>query len=506
MQTREIKTRNYVAYGLTDILGAGSMAVISGWLIFFYTTFCGLSAVQAASIFAIARILDAVASPLIGHLSDNLNKTRFGRRFGRRRAFFLIAIPLLPSFSFMWISGQEYFYYLFTFIFFELVYTSVLIPYETLAAEMTDDYTKKATFAGARILVGQTSAIFAGILPNWIVNYVGSKEDANTFLIMSVIFTIAFMLVVGIVYLFTWERESVEEAHAGMPGETSEKSVERKTSAFDSLKMVFVNLSSTLRIRAFRLHLGMYLGGYISQDIFNATFTYFIVFALGGSVVIASTLIANTYIAQLFAVALAIWLIIRIGPAFTYRIAVCFYIAGILSLLTLFLSFSEFPPMHFLLVAVVLAGFGRGALNYIPWNVYNYMADVDQIVTAKRREGSLAGVMTFIRKTAQAIAVMSVGIVIEWGGFVSGNTGQTPEAINTIATVMTIGPLLVLLFGFFVAGRFKLNKDTHELLMKEIDHLKSGATEPSSEQSRILVENLSGWPYAKLWGKNSVGK
>jgi oligogalacturonide transporter len=503
MQTREIKTRNYVAYGLTDILGAGSMAVISGWLIFFYTTFCGLSAVQAASIFAIARIMDAVASPLIGHISDNLNKTRLGRRFGRRRVFFLIAIPLLPSFSLMWVSGQEYLYYLFTFIFFELVYTSVLVPYETLAAEMTDDYAKKAKFAGARILVGQISAIFAGILPNWIVNYVGSKEDANTFLTMSIIFTIAFMLVVGIVYLFTWERESATETPA--------ESIDRKTSALDlpklySLKMVFVNLTSTLRIRAFRLHLGMYLGGYISQDIFNATFTYFIVFALGGSVVIASSLIANTYIAQLFAVALAIALIIRVGPALTYRLAVCFYIAGILSLLTLFLSFSEFPPMHFLLIAIVLAGLGRGALNYIPWNVYNYMADVDQIVTAKRREGSLAGVMTFIRKTAQAIAVMFVGIVIEWGGFVSGNTAQTPGAINTIASVMTIGPMLVLLFGFFVAGRFKLNKDTHELLMREIDHLKSGATEPSSEYSRIIVEDLSGWPYEKLWGKNSVGK
>ena len=49
MTIREIKTRNYVAYGLTDVLGAGSMAVISGWLIFFYTTFCGLSAIQAAS-------------------------------------------------------------------------------------------------------------------------------------------------------------------------------------------------------------------------------------------------------------------------------------------------------------------------------------------------------------------------------------------------------------------------------------------------------------------------
>ena len=49
------------------------------------------------------------------------------------------------------------------------------------------------------------------------------------------------------------------------------------------------DLWATMKIRAFRLHLGMYLGGYISQDIFNAVFTYFVVFALGSTVVVAST-------------------------------------------------------------------------------------------------------------------------------------------------------------------------------------------------------------------------
>ena len=37
MARRELKPVNYVAYGLNDILGAGSMAVISGWILFFYT-------------------------------------------------------------------------------------------------------------------------------------------------------------------------------------------------------------------------------------------------------------------------------------------------------------------------------------------------------------------------------------------------------------------------------------------------------------------------------------
>ena len=63
---RPVRWYNFAAYGSNDILGAGSMAVISTWVLFFSTTFSGLSAAQATLIFGIARVLDAVASPTIG--------------------------------------------------------------------------------------------------------------------------------------------------------------------------------------------------------------------------------------------------------------------------------------------------------------------------------------------------------------------------------------------------------------------------------------------------------
>ena len=47
----------------------------------------------------------------------------------------------------------------------------------------------------------------------------------------------------------------------------------RQLTLAQSLKRLYVELASTLRIRIFRQHLGMYLGGYIAQDVFNAVFT-----------------------------------------------------------------------------------------------------------------------------------------------------------------------------------------------------------------------------------------
>lgn len=488
---RPVRLVNYLAYGSNDVLGAGSMAVISGWVLIFYTQFCGLSAGQAALIFAVARILDAIASPVIGYLSDHFGTTALGRRFGRRRFFILAAIPLLPSFALMWLPGMTFWYYLVSYVGFELVYAMVIIPYETLAAEMSTDYKTKAKFAGFRILFGQTAAILAGFLPLWLINYLG-RDSAQTFFYMGLIFAALFMATAAFLYRFSWERP--------LPPQATGRQSAGVGSAFRAL---YRNLFSTMRIRAFRLHLGMYLGGYISQDIFNAAFTFFVIFALAGTTAMASGLLGTMYIVQFVAVVIAINLALRASPAFAYRLAAVTFGLGVIVLLSLWAGgTTATSPLIYL--AIGLAGLGRGALNYIPWATYNYMADVDEIVTGQRREGSFAGVMTFVRKATQAAAVAGVGLIIQAGGFVSGAQTQMPEAINTIALLLGVGTLGVLAAGILVSLRFRLDPKTHAILMEEIERLRAGDTTPPDPQHKAVVEDLSGWPHDRLWGNNPV--
>jgi oligogalacturonide transporter len=150
---------------------------------------------------------------------------------------------------------------------------------------------------------------------------------------------------------------------------------------------------------------------------------------------------------------------------------------------------------------MILAGLGRGALNYIPWSVYNYMADVDEIVTGRRREGSFAGVMTFLRKLLQTLAVLIVTQIFNAAGLVPNAKTQSPEFVQVVVIVMVAGSLAVLLFGFAVSTRFKLNPDTHGVLMDEIERFKrNDGTQPAPE-NRAIVEDLTGWRYEQLWGK-----
>ncbi len=95
--TKKIGLANYLAYGSGDFSRRGNhRADRSMATLFFYTTFCGLSPIEATLIFATARVLDAVVSPLMGFLTDNFGSTRLGKRFGRRKFFYFCSV--FPAF------------------------------------------------------------------------------------------------------------------------------------------------------------------------------------------------------------------------------------------------------------------------------------------------------------------------------------------------------------------------------------------------------------------------
>jgi oligogalacturonide transporter len=525
---RKPKWFNYWGWGSGDLLGAGAQAVITGWLFYFFTSFCGLTAVESGLILGLPRLLEAITCPLIGYVSDHLRHTWVGRRIGRRKLFLLITLPLLPSFALIFQTGHSFAYYLCCFIFFELLYTMFLIPWETLAAEMSKDYEEKAKFAGARMIVAQSSAILASYLPTLLIRQFGGQDSPDTFFIMAAIFGGLFSLVVLIVVLSTWERPYGPQELAVLSQTYGGVSI--KTALNLPLKM-FSDLFSTLKIRAFRQHLSLYLGGYLSQDIFNTAFPIFVATVMMGATLVISQLMTAMYVAQLISVMVAIRIVIRTGPAAAYRLAISCFAGALLLYLGFFLLrpegfdaglqglggsiFTAFDPAqeHFslsllfwLFVPITLAGLGRGTLNFVPWSVYNYLADIDEAVTGERREGIFAGVMTLVRKMAQSLAIIATGWIIGLGGYVSPRSApgqiviQTPEAINTIAWLMVAGPILVMVLGMIAAWNFRLNAYTHGVLVQEVERLRGGATQAASEENRRIVEDLSGWRYEQLWG------
>lgn len=502
MTTRKPRLIHYLAYGSGDFLGAGTTALTAAWLLWFYTTFCGLSPIEATFIFALARVLDAVVSPLMGFLTDNFGTTWAGRRFGRRKFFILLGIPCVFSYCLMWVGGMGYGYYLLTYLVFDVVYTMILVPYETLVPEMTDDFKEKTHFSGARISMAQLSAILAAFLPGILITHFG-KDNPLSFFWASLVFASLCAVVLTLVWFFTWERPRENWSASHLAVERLRQSLTLR----QSIQRLGTELLSTFRIRIFRQHLGMYLGGYVAQDVFNAVFTWYVVFVLLQSPTVASTLLGTMAVVQFIAVVGMIPLCIRFGPAPAYRMVVVLFGLSCLSWALLWYAGMS-DAMSLLLLVSAVAGLGRGGINYVPWNIYTYIADVDEVITGQRREGIFAGIMTLTRKASQAGAVMLVGIVMQLAGFVSGQSTQSPMVAHTIVVIVSVGTVLVLMCGFIISLRFRLNLQTHALLREAAERMRDtghAAPEQVTPQARAAVELLTGMPYGNLWGNNNVG-
>jgi len=110
-------------------------------------------------------------------------------------------------------------------------------------------------------------------------------------------------------------------------------------------------------------------------------------------------------------------------------------------------------------------------------------------------------------QSIQVVRRVKPDVLIGLGGYISpkDNPGkvieQSPEAINTIALVMVAAPIAAMLLGLLAAWGFRLNARTHAVLVHEVERLRAGATQAESEESRKIVEDLTGWKFSTLWGR-----
>lgn len=491
-QDGKIRLKNIIGYGSTDLFGNGAMAVTGAWILYFYTTFCGLSPVQAGIIFAVARIVDGIFSPIMGYITDNFGQTTLGKRFGRRRFFILLGIPFAACYSFVFLPGMGFWYYLCTYLILEMTTALVMVPYDTLAAEMTNDFDIRSKLSGARMIFSQSATFIASFLPGRLMKVFG-EHSADAFFYTGVVFSVIFVVVLLSVYVTTWE------------GKFAPVVAKQKLGALRQFKKIFVDLSSTLRIKTFRHHLIIYVSSFTSLDVFSAVFTYYIVFALQQNIVVSSNLLSVMSIFQVIAAIGCMWVIVKIGPSSSMKITAGLGILSVIGYVGIYFISPE-NLMTYLIGVSVIMGLVRGATNFIPWNVYSFIPDIDEMVTAKRREGIFAGVMTFTRKSTTALAMFIVGVILQVGGFTSNTAVQTPTAINTIIGLMFFGIIGLELITLIVAFRFKLSKKTHQIVIDEVERLKNGGSmDQVDPKTAEIVESLTGWQYKETWAHNNVG-
>ncbi|MFU0945904.1 MFS transporter [Kluyvera ascorbata] len=489
-----------IGYGVTDLFGGGAFAVIGTWLLFFYTTYCGLSVLEAGSIFAIARIIDAILSPVMGYITDNFGNTWLGRKFGRRRFFLLISSPLMFLYALVWITDMNYWYYLGTYLSIELLSAMVLVPWETLSAEMTNRFSERTRLSGVRMMCSALGGFLAVSVPGIIMQYTG-KDNSFTYTLTGIVFATIYCVAVFTTWACIWEAKDVREEYEFQPDN------QRGGGLFNHLKYLVIDLISSFKIRIFRQHILIYICSFTAMDVFGSVFTYYVVYALHHDTEMVSGLLSIAAFVSIPGTFGFMMLMnkFNLTPSAALRLSYGSIMVVLAFLFIIYIGNLQVPTLLFSAVFVLL-GLAKAGLYYIPWNIYSFIPDVDEIVTRQRREGIFAGVMVLTRKSTVALAIMLIGIVLEESGFVKGGGAQPASALHAIIGLMVFATAGMLAVSFYMTYRFKLTQKTHSLLIKEVARRKLGGNaEDCDPETRQVIMALTGYAYNEVWDAKPQG-
>lgn len=489
---QNLTMKNIFSYAVGDLYGGGAFFIIGALFLVFLTDVAKITPALAGTIILIGKVWDAVTDPTMGYISDNTKS-----KHGRRRIYFLIGIiPIFLSWFLLWSSFglssdiAKFIYYLLVYLLFNTVFTLVMVPYNSMPSEMTNQYQERSKLITIRMLFSQGGMLLGAVLPLTIVNFFDSNPSFG-YMVMATIFGLIFSIPWIFVFLGTFEKKHVFEVTEKLPLPKVAKKISK-------------DFGSTLKNKSLRIHTSMYIAAYVSMDIFNALLIYFIRDYLN-QYQNYQVLLGVVVIIQMLSLFTVMKLVNKFGNAKTYRIHATIWMIAVFALFMI----NQNIPIWALLIVGAFVGLGLSGCVMTPYNMLAFVVDADEMITTKRREGIYAGMMTFMRKIAQAVALFLVGVGLEAVNYQEPINEvvqtQTPETLLGIRLMFLLGPVVLLTLGIISSFRYKISPNNHEILMSEISRLKAGGskTDVASDHKQI-IESITGQDYQSLWKKEGV--
>lgn len=489
---QKLSMKNIFSYAVGDLYGGGAFFIIGALFLVFLTDVAKINPALAGTIILVGKVWDAITDPTMGYISDHTQS-----KYGRRRIYFLIGIiPIFLSWFLLWSSFgltsniSKFVYYLLVYLLFNTVFTLVMVPYNSMPAEMTNQYQERSKLITIRMLFSQGGMLLGAVLPLTIINFFSTNTSLG-YMVMATIFGLLFSIPWIFVFLGTFEKKHVFEDSDKIP-------------LSKVIKKISLDFASTLKNKSLRIHTTMYITAYVSMDIFNALLIYFIrdyLIQYNNYQILLGVVV----VIQMLSLFIVMKLVNKVGNAMTYRIHAMIWMTAVVALFLI----NPNIPIWAILIIGAFVGLGLSGCVMTPYNMLAFVVDADEMITTKRREGIYAGMMTFLRKIAQALALFLVGVGLEIVNYQQpiGDTLQiqTPETLMGIRLMFLLGPVILLILGIISSYRYKISPKNHEVLMLEISRLKNGGSKNEVDShSKAIVENITGLDYDRLWHKEAT--
>jgi GPH family glycoside/pentoside/hexuronide:cation symporter len=189
--SQTLSTKEKIGYGLGDTASNFVFHIVNAFLIAYYTDVMGLDPAAVGTLYAVARLWDAISDPLMGGLAD-----RTQTKFGKYRPYLLwIAVPygligflafLGPDLDPTWKLVYAYV----TYIALMTVYTAINVPYSALMGTMTGDPAERASLSNFRFTGAFSAQVIIGLALFPIINSFGGRNSPEAWRTAMIVFSI----------------------------------------------------------------------------------------------------------------------------------------------------------------------------------------------------------------------------------------------------------------------------------------------------------------------------
>ncbi|MFZ7944894.1 MFS transporter [Neobacillus sp. 19] len=410
--------------------------LVSSFLMVYYTDVFHISAATVGILFLVARLWDAVADVTWGRFID----TRKPGKNGKFRPWiFRMSFPLVVSgvLMFVHIPGMSNGFYLawafVTYIVWGTLYSTVNIPYGSMASVITNDPVERTTLSTFRTLGANLAGLIINVVGPLIL-FVDNKADANQFLLGAIIFGLLSISCYMACYKMTTERIVADE------NDKPKVNFGKTVKGLGKNKPLMWILIASLTFMVCFMMIGA-VNVYLFKDYFgNAK-----ALSMVGLLQTATVFVAMPMVKPLVA---------KFGKKETAA-------AGLLLSTVVYALLYFLPNLHenqFIGILTV-AMFGYAFFNLVVWAFVTDVIDYHEYLTGLREDGTVYSIYSFARKVGQAIAGGIGGVAIAAVGYNSTSATQTQEALQGIHTLGTLVPAIILAVIFLIlVFLYPLNK------------------------------------------------
>ena len=398
----------------------------------FYGESMGLSLTTVGLVFTLARIWDVVTDPVMGAIID-----RFDTRWGRRKHWIAIAVPLLMiSVWMVFLPDPERvspLYLGFWLVLLYVGYTMMTIAHQSWGVELTATYDDRSRLYGWREVFVIAGMILVLAIPA-AVELFGSGKAALKVASMGIFCLILFPVTALPTLLFVPDARSVAN---------------RAIEWTEAAKLILTN-RTLWRLLVTDLATGFASTASGVLYIFLATY----VFKLSEH----ASLALLFYFLASFA-AMPIWLKIayRLGKDRTIKLALLY---GVTITVGLYF-FAEPGNVPLFWGYTLIYGVAFGAAPALLRSMMADLTDEDALRTGKQRAGLFFALLTTTNKLGSAIAVGTVLALVEGlFGFAPG-TDNSPAAIHGLFITYCAAPFLALGLAYLPLIRYPLTRQRH---------------------------------------------